>query len=405
MPGPPDVRDRGNVLFPASAPRAARDGPPGAAGTVAAEAWAEWHPSAPYSLGVEEEVMLLDAGGERLAQRADVIAALSAPLSARTSAETHQGVLELATHPHATVAEAMGELAALRAVLAGELAALDIVPAAAGTHPTAVWQETLVSPSERHQLIDRTMGELARREPTFALHVHVGVADAEDAVLLLNRLRAHLPLLLALSANSPFWQGRDSRLASARTPLFASFPRTGIPRAFDGFADWRATVDLLVRSGAIDEPTFLWWDVRLQPRYGTVELRIMDAQTTVADTASLCALVQSLARLELEEGHATAAMLAAQEALSENRFLAARDGVAAALVDADTASLRPVAAQVEALLPALRPHAEDLGCAADLDRVPGLLALPGAARQRALAAAGGVEAVSPGLAAAFTDGP
>ena len=146
------------------------------------------------------------------------------------------------------------------------------------------------------------MRELARREPTFALHVHVGVADPEDAVRLANRLRAHLPLLLALSANSPFWQGRDTGLASARTPLFQAFPRVGIPRAFDDYADYVEAVDLLIRCGAFPEPTFLWWDVRLQPRFGTVEVRIMDAQTTVEDTAALVALVQSIARLEVEEG-------------------------------------------------------------------------------------------------------
>src|SRR5258705_10091169 len=131
------------------------------------------------------------------------------------------------------------------------------------------------------------MGALARREPTFALHVHVGISSPNDAIRLVNRMRAHLPLLLALSVNSPFWQGRDSGLASARTPLFQAFPRVGIPRGFRSYADYVEAVDLLVRSGAIPEPTFLWWDVRPQPRFGTLEVRIMDAQTSVGDTPAL----------------------------------------------------------------------------------------------------------------------
>ena len=146
------------------------------------------------------------------------------------------------------------------------------------------------------------MRELARREPTFALHVHVGVRRTRGAIRLTNRMRAHLPLLLALSVNSPFWQGRDTGLGSARTPLFQAFPRVGIPRAFKDYADWVEAVDLLIRCDAFPEPTFLWWDVRPQPRFGTVEVRILDAQTTVAETAALAALVQCIAKLEVRGG-------------------------------------------------------------------------------------------------------
>jgi glutamate---cysteine ligase / carboxylate-amine ligase len=123
-----------------------------------------------------------------------------------------------------------------------------------------------------------SMRELARREPTFALHVHVGVEDPEDALRLYNSLRAHAPLLLALSSNSPFWQGRDAGLASTWTPIFQMFPRVGIPRAFRSYADYVEAIDMMLRSDAFPEPTFLRWDVRLQPRFGTVELRTMDAR-------------------------------------------------------------------------------------------------------------------------------
>lgn len=166
----------------------------------------------------------------------------------------------------------------MRRKLEAELAPLGLRCASAATHPFAMWHETVVSSGERYELVYESMRELARREPTFALHVHVGVDDPEDAIRLANRMRAHLPLLLALSVNSPFWQCRDTGLASARTPLFQAFPRVGIPRVFADYAEWVEAVDLLIRCNAFPEPTFLWWDVRPQPRVGTVEVRVMDAR-------------------------------------------------------------------------------------------------------------------------------
>ncbi len=173
--------------------------------------------------------------------------------------------------------------------------------AVAGTHPLASWEDTEVSPGARYQFLYASMRELARREPTFALHVHVAVPDERAAVRALDGLREELPLLLALSANSPYWQGRDSGLASARIPVFQAFPRTGTPRAFGTYEAYVEAVDVLIRCDAIPEPTFLWWDARLQPRLGTIEVRIMDAQTRVRDTAALAALVQCLVRREALE--------------------------------------------------------------------------------------------------------
>ena len=226
--------------------------------------------------------------------------------------------------------------------------------ASAGTHPFAVWQEIVVSAGERYQFVYGSMRELARREPTFGLHVHVGVPDAEAAIHAANRLRTHIPLLLALSVNSPFWQGRDTGLASARTPLFQAFPRVGIPRAFADYAEYVESVDVLIRCDAVPEPTFLWWDVRPQPRFGTVEVRIMDAQTTLADTAALAALVQSIVRAEVEgEDHMERPM--PQEVLSENRFLAARDGMDAELIEPELGRRVPARELLADLVTVCRP--------------------------------------------------
>jgi carboxylate-amine ligase len=370
--------------------------------------WWDWQPSAPYTIGLEEEIMLLDPADWSLAQRSDdVLPQLPPGLAEHVSAETHQGALELSTDPHHTAAGAIEQLAGLRAWLTAELAEQGLAAAAAGTHPFALWNETRVSPASRYQVILRTMADLARREPTFALHVHIGVADPEAAIRLLNRLRAHLPLLLALSANSPFWQGRATGLASTRTPVFGTFPRTGIPRRFHGYEDWVSTVDTLVRCGAFPEPTFLWWDVRPQPALGTVEVRVMDAQSEVAATAALCALVQAVARLELEEGHAAERLVAAEELLAENRFLAARDGIEAELLDPAAGLRRPARAQLRALLDAARPHADDLGCRAQLETVARLALEPPFLRQLdAVERRGGrLPGLRAELAAAFAPAP
>ena len=204
-----------------------------------------------------------------------------------------------------------------------------------------------MSGGARYQLIYQTMRELARREPTFALHVHIGVPDAESAIVMLNRLRAHVPLLLALSANSPFWQGRDTGLASARTPIFQAFPRTGIPREFGSYADYVETVDRLLRCDAFPEPSFLWWDLRPRPRFGTIELRVMDAQTTAERSVALTALVQALAHLELRgrPRRSAAALLARAARREPVPGRARRDRRAAARSRERDASAGPRTAQ------------------------------------------------------------
>ena len=229
------------------------------------------------------------------------------------------------------------------------------------------------------------MRELARREPTFGLHVHVGVSDPESAILLHNRLRSHLPLLLALSGNSPFWQGRDSGLASARTPLFQAFPRVGPPRIFEDYGEYVGTVDRLLRCGAIPDPTYLWWDIRPQPKFGTVEVRIMDAQSESWATRALAALVQMIARLELEEGYHADEVSGNTEVLIENRFLAVRDAMEANLIDPVAETQVPARVWLERLLEAARPHAQELGSEAALDDIRRLAQEGGAARQRRVA--------------------
>jgi glutamate---cysteine ligase / carboxylate-amine ligase len=364
-------------------------------------AWAVWNTNAdapPWTVGVEEEVMLLDPHDWSLASRIeDVLPALSRTVAQRAAAETHGSALELASVPHATARAAGGELTRLRAALSADLAPLDLRAAVAGTHPFAQWRDVQVSAGARYQSIYDSMRELARREPTFALHVHVAVPDAESAVRALRGMRAHVPLLLALSANSPFWQGRDTGLASARIPVFGTFPRVGIPRPFASYAQYVDAIDVLLRSDAFPEPTFLWWDVRLQPRFGTVEVRVMDAQTRCADNAALAALVQCLVRLEATDGYVAAAVAEHPEVLDENRFLATRDGMRAKFIDPQAGSRRRAIDILDELLAACAPHAVELGCETELAAAAALAAEPGDHRQRVLAGVAQGEPIGPGL--------
>jgi glutamate---cysteine ligase / carboxylate-amine ligase len=246
------------------------------------------------------------------------------------------------------------------------------------------------------------MRALARREPTLATHIHVGVPTAGAGVRLLNGIRPHLPLLLALSANSPFWQGRATGFASTRTIIFDAFPRTGLPRVFGDYSDWVESVERLIRSGAIVDPSFLWWDARLQPRYGTVEIRIMDAQTTIDDVAALAALVQSLARLELERSTVRPQTAHAVELIDENRFRAARDGMDARLIDHDHGGEVEATEVLERTLAACRGHAEELRCDRELAVLDALATTSGSSRQLQQARDGGLLSVTAALADAYS---
>ncbi len=350
--------------------------------------WATWCVNPrfePWTVGIEEEVMLLEPDGSPAWRSEDVLRALPDALVEHTRGETHGLALELATDPHRTVGEASCQLRQLRAGLSHAVHGLGLRAAVAGTHPMVRSEDVQVSPGARYQYLHSSLRELARREPTFALHVHVSIPDPELAVRAFDGIRAHIPVLLALAANSPFMSGRDSGLASARTPVFQAFPRTGIPRAFATYGEYAEAIDCLIRCGAIPEPTFIWWDVRLQPKLGTIEIRVMDAQTRIRDTAALVALVQCLVRLEALDGMAEPELRDAPEVLDENRFLAARDGIHAQLLDPRRDRCVPASGRLATLVDACWPHARALGCERELTMLAHLAGDPGAARQRAIA--------------------
>jgi glutamate---cysteine ligase / carboxylate-amine ligase len=293
--------------------------------------WAEWHPGPDaFSVGIEEELMIIDPETWDLtSQIHTVIENLPSAMNRWVSSETQQSVLEIKTDPATRVTDSLAQLVDRRRKIQNHLDNLGLKAASAGTHPFAEWRQTKITDDEHHQEVYRSVGELARREPTFGLHVHIGIRDPEHATQVLNRLRAYLPVFLALSANSPFWQGRSTGLAATRPSIFNAFPRTGLPHVFKDYADYVATVDTLIRAGAITDPSYIWWNIRLQPRYGTVEVRVMDAQLEARDSAAIASLIQTVAMMESEH---TQTSVPLRESIDENHFLAARDGVDAALI-------------------------------------------------------------------------
>lgn len=367
--------------------------------------WAHWRSDtaiAKWTLGVEEEVMLLDPATWSLAPVIDdLLPSLSRRLTASVAAETNAATVELATGVHGRVGDAVAELAKLRTRLSDELARNGLRAAVAGTHPMSEWEDSRVSAGARYQLLEASLRDLTRREPTFALHVHVGIPDPDLALQVMNRMRVHLPLLLALSANSPFLRGRETGFASTRTPLFQAFPRVGIPRRYDSYGDWIQSIAPIIEAGAVPEATFFWWDIRLQPRLGTIEIRVMDAQTSLVDAAALVALVQSLVVAEATDRVAAERLIRAPEVLDENRFLAARDGMAAEFVDPRTTTRVPARVLAEEMAEGMRLYASRLGCLDELEGVFRLARGSGTDRQRELADGCGLEGVVPALSDAF----
>ena len=365
--------------------------------------WARWNPigaEAPWTVGLEEELVLVDPLTGGIASRIDdVLEAAADPLRDHLSAETQACVVELKTDPHATVGGAVADVARLRCLVEDvvrEELGLSIM--AAGMHPLATSAEVKVARLHRYEKVHASLRGLARREPTMALHVHVAVPGVESAVRALDGVLADLPILLALSSNSPYWHGEDSGLASARAVMLSMLPRSGMPRQFGRYANWVATIDALIRSRAIPGPGFVWWDVRLQPSLGTVEVRIMDAQPRLDDVGALAAIVQCLIRLHAEGPPPSSVP---PELLAENRFLAARAGNEAQLLDVRTLGLRPMRGALAELLARCSPLAFELGCAREMANA-GLLSLDGGyRRQRRLVALHGIDRLPQELAREF----
>jgi glutamate---cysteine ligase / carboxylate-amine ligase len=340
--------------------------------------------SEPFTLGIEEELLLVDPETRRLSSVAsEVLAAMEAHERA-ASHEVYAASIELRSPPRPDAEDAAREVAGLRAAARDAGATL----IGAGVHPAGELGDVPLVDKERYRLVGGSMRGLIRRTPECALHIHVGMPDADTAIRVFNGMRSYLPLLLALSANSPMWFGQDSGLASARFALVRSYPRRVVPRAFEDLDDYASTIAAVAEAGDLSDYTYVWWDVRLHPRLGTIELRELDAQSRIGDAAAIAAFVQALAR-HLSEHPRNPER---SETISESSFRASRDGVQATLLD--DGELRPVRDIARRALDQVSAAARELGGEAALAGIERLLDEGGGSgRQRRALEHGGVEAV------------
>lgn len=351
------------------------------------------------TVGIEEEVLVCDPDSHDLAPiAAELLRRL--PDDPAFKGEMPAAQLELASRPARTVGEAAeGLAAARREALAA--AGGDAVLAGAGAHPFAAPEGELVG-GERYARIAQEFATIARRQLVFGLHVHVAVPGADRALAVFDALREHVPLLAALAANAPFYEGGDTGLASVRPKLCDLLPRQGVPPAARSWDALAADFDWGAGSGVVPDTAQWWWEARLHPRLGTVELRVPDTQTTTGETAAVAAVVHALvAHLAERHDQDDLPEPAPQWRIAENRWSACRHGVRGAFADVREPRSAPTAEVLRALLAELAPHAERLGCAAELRDAHGLLEDPPSERQRACARENGLHGLVGWLTSRF----
>jgi carboxylate-amine ligase len=335
----------------------------------------------PFTIGIEEELMILDANSLELVNAIESL--LEPSPVGEIKPELMESVLEVSTEPCENTAQAGEQLRALRAQVAVTAASKNLAIGSAGTHPFAMWEDQRIVARPRYRDIISALRFVARQELIFGMHVHVAVDDPDKAIHVANGMRVHMPVLLGLSANSPFWRADATGLASTRTPIFRAFPRVGIPPTYKDWADYEQRIEFMVNCKVIEDYTYLWHDVRPHPNFGTVEVRVMDSQTHIEHTLGLAALVQGLIK-ELSEHFDAGGELARYpfEMLDENKWLAARHGLEGELVDLPHSDRISTRALARRLIERMRDHCRDLGSEAELEAVQDLVDRGnGAARQ------------------------
>jgi carboxylate-amine ligase len=355
-----------------------------------------------FTVGVEEELMTLDPGSLDLAPVAAAVIA-AADAGDGVKAELPAAQLETVTSPAATIGAVAAQLAARRRQVA---AACDGIarPAAAAVHPFA---DPLGELSDAHRYRATTVeyGRIARLQLVFGLHVHVRVPGERRALAVYNALRSYLPEIAALAANGPFYAGRDSGMASVRPKVSELLPRQGVPPALASWDEYAEAIRWGAAAGAFHHPRMWWWELRPHPRFGTIELRVPDQQTTVADSAAVAALAQSLVAW-LAERHDAGDELAVDPSwrIEQNRWSAARHGLSGSLADLASGDPVPARDRLRDLVDRLGPTAERLGCAAELDAADALATGGGGADRLRAAADGDPHRAAAWLAERFLAG-
>ena len=288
-----------------------------------------------FTLGIEEEFAIIDPETRQLRSHIqEILEGGKVTLKEQIKPEMHQSVVELGTEICQSVVDARAHVIELRSKLAELAGRGGLKIASVGTHPFSHWHDQLITEGERYQKIVKDMQLLARANLIFGLHVHVGIADRETAIHVMNQARYFLPHIYALSVNSPFWVGHNTGLKGYRLKVFERFPRTGIPDAFESLSEYEDYCKLLVKTGCVDNAKKIWWDIRLHPFFDTLEVRVCDAQSRVDDTLAIAALIQAVvAKLHKLLHQNITFRVYRRRLLDENRWRASRYGIDGKLID------------------------------------------------------------------------
>jgi glutamate---cysteine ligase / carboxylate-amine ligase len=332
----------------------------------------------PYTLGVEEEYMLLDPETFDLVQHIDTVLAAVAghEFETRINPELMQSVLEIATPVCRTAGDVEQSLRQLRSYVGSVAEEQGCRFGSAGTHPFSLFERQRITAKDRYRALIDQLQYVARRELIFGMHIHVAIDDPDKTIQLMSALLPHLCELLALSGNSPFWRGEATGLSSSRQMVFAAFPRSGMPPRFADYAEYAAVVGQLEKTGCIADYTHIWWDVRPHPRLGTLEIRICDAVSRLEDVVALSAYCQGLVKLYCERHDEGKELPSYHRMLTtENKWLACRYGLEAPVMDLVTGRRNrvPVSQLVRRALREIEPHARELGSDRELEGIRAIL--------------------------------
>jgi carboxylate-amine ligase len=288
-----------------------------------------------YTLGIEEEFMIIDPETRELQSHVQAIFEEGKDLLKENfKPEMHASVIETGTNICANIQEARKEVSDLRSNLATLADQHGLKIASAGTHPFSHWRDQAITDHPRYKEILREMQDAARANLIFGLHVHVGIANREIGIHIMNAARYFLPHIFAISTNSPFWLGRDTGFKSYRVKVFDKFPRTGIPDYFSSLAEYDNFINLLIKTNCIDNAKKVWWDVRTHPFFNTLEFRICDAQMRVDETIAIAALIQAVVvKLHKLIQQNLGFRIYRRALINENKWRAARYGIHGKLID------------------------------------------------------------------------
>ena len=325
-----------------------------------------------FTVGIEEEYHLVDC------ESRDVVIDPPHEILAQCEALSEDGMvnaellrsqIEVGTRVCASIGEARDELARLRRMVVDVTRNFGFAPVAASTHPFARWQDQRHTDKERYNELSRDMQAVARRLLICGMHVHVGIEDNELRIDLMNQFTHFLPLLLALSCSSPFWEGEDTGLKAFRLTVFDGFPRSGLPERFDSYAEYQHHVDVMAKAGVFEDATWIWWDLRPSARYPTLEMRITDVCTGLEDAVSIAALNLSILAMlyRLRQEHKSWRVYP-RIMVEENRWRAMRYGCDEGFMDFATAEVLAVENILSELIEMIRQDAQELGCLAEVEQ-------------------------------------